>query len=107
MSLKLPKKAYNQLIADIPCGFRMAVLGTRLLMRKQDQHFVMVKNLRMRDKRDTHTERERGTKNKLYSRRQQLQMTTTTTKTTITFTKVTRSLYIVTNLGQLPFMLFT
>ena len=33
--------------------------------------------------------------------------TTTTTKTTITFTKVTRSLYIVTNLGQLPFMLFT
>ena len=32
---------------------------------------------------------------------------TTMTTTTTTFTKVTRSLYIVTNLGQLPFMLFT
>ena len=38
---------------------RQRVLGTRPFMQKQDQHSVMVKNLRMRDKRDTHGERER------------------------------------------------
>ena len=80
------------------------MLGTRTSMQKQEQHSVMVKNLRMRDKRDTHTERDIGTKNKLYSRRQQLQMTIATTTN---FTKVTRSLYIVTNIGHLPFMLCT
>ena len=63
--------------------------------------------------REREREREIGTKNKLYFWRQQLQKTITTTTfteaivTTITFTKVTRSLYIVTNLRQLPFMLFT
>ena len=66
----------------------------------------MVKDLRMRDKtRYAQRERERGTKNKLYSNSNRYKRTTSTTTTT--FTKVTRSLYIVTNLGQLPFMLFT
>ena len=61
-----------------------------------------------RRKQDTQKERERerkrGTKNIDYIQEmQQLQIITTTT----TFTKVTRSLYIVSNLGKLHFMLFT
>ena len=49
-------------------------------------------------------EREIGAREMLYFKCNSYKMTTTTTTT---FTKVTRSLYIVTNLGQLPFMLFT
>ena len=67
----------------------------------------VMKNLRIGENKirtEGGREREIGTKNKLYSRRQQLQMTTTTTTTLL---KVTKSLYIVTHLGQLPFMLFT
>ena len=46
--------------------------------------------------------RERGTKNiSIFKGCNSYKITTTN------LTKVTRSLYIVTNLGQLPFMLFT
>ena len=53
-------------------------------------------------KQDTHKEGERkiGTMNNVIF--QEATITTTTI-----FTKVTRSLYIVTNIGQVPYMLFT
>ena len=53
-------------------------------------------------KQNTHREKERGTKSiSLLSRMQQLQCKSNPQL------KVTKSLYIVTHLGQLPFMLFT
>ena len=83
-------------------GWRDGVLGTRPSMRKITQHSVERKNLRIGDARqNTHRERERGTKTVF------LIKSATVTKTTNTLQKVTKSLYIVTNLGQLPFMLFT
>ena len=48
-------------------------------------------------------ERERGTKNmSIFIEMQQLQL-----RTTNLYKRLQKSLYIVTNLGQLPFMLFT
>ena len=71
-------------------------------MRKQEQHSVMVKNLRVRESKiRTHTHTQIGTKS------MSLFKGCNSYKMTKNLTKVTRSLYIVTNLGQLPFMLFT
>mgnify|MGYP006889265512 CR=1 FL=1 len=79
--------------SDIKCW------GERSSMRKIKEHFVMNKNLRMRESKIcTKREREIGTKNTLYSKRQQQQQQP--------LLEVTKSLYIVTHLGQLPFMLF-
>ena len=70
---------------------------------------VEKKNLRMRDmKQNTHRERERERERErhkgisLLTRIQQLQC-----KSNNNQLKVTKSLYIVTHLGQLPFMIFT
>ena len=79
---------------------------TRPPVRKRSHNNLFLrKNLRMGDmKQYTHRERgrERGTKNISFYQMQQLQC-----KSNNNPLKVTKSLYIVTHLGQLPFMLFT
>ena len=71
-------------------------------MRKITQQSVMLKNLRIGEaKQNTHTQRERGTKN--ISIRKDATVTNMNNKNN----KVTKSLYIVTDLGQPPFTLFT
>ena len=71
-------------------------------MRKITNHSVEKKNLHMGDdKQNTHRERERGTKNI------SIKNATVTITTNQPLQKVTKSLYIVTDLRQLPFMLFT
>ena len=69
-------------------------------MRKITQHSVVKKNLRIGEaKQNTHRERE--------AQSMSLIKNATITKNNQPLQKVTKSLYIVTNLGQLPFMLFT
>ena len=73
-------------------------------MRKITQHPEMKKNLRVGETRQNtqeDRESERGTKNI------SIKNATVTMTTNQPLQKATKSLYIVTNLGQLPFMLFT
>ena len=61
------------------------LLGTRPSMRKITQHCVVKKNLRIGEaKQNTHTERERGTKN-MYIHK--MATVTNSITTTTTFTK--------------------
>ena len=70
-------------------------------MRKQEQHSVMVKNLRVRESK-IHAQRERD-RHKEYVSIQGVQQLQNDNN----LLKVRKSLYIVTFLGKLPFMLFT
>ena len=76
-------------------------------MRKRSlNNLFRRKNLRMGDmKQDTHTERERERERE--AQRGITLLATVTIMNNQPLEKVTKSHYIVTHLGQLPFMLFT
>ena len=79
-------------------------------MRKRSLDVLLWrKNLRMEDvKQDSHTEREREREREAQRCISLLsKVCATVTNEEQPFQKVTKSLYIVTHLGQLPFMLFT
>ena len=74
-------------------------------MRKITQQSLEKKNLRIGDvKQDMHRDRERERHKEYVYIHTNATVTMTTNQP---LQKVTKSLYIVTNLGQLPFMLFT
>ena len=91
--------------AEGPAPQAQDVGDVRSSMRKiTQQQSVLKKNLRIVDARQNtrrERERERGTQNV------SIKNATITMTTNQPLQKVTKSLYIVTNLGQLPFMLFT
>ena len=82
--------------------------GRPPVRKRSHNNLFWRKNLRMGDMKErnthTHTERERGTKNISINN---MAIVTTMNNQQQPLLKVTRSLYIVTHLGQLPFMLFT
>ena len=100
----LPEPELEALRTYFDENLEKGLLGTRPSLRKIKQQSVVEKNLRMRSKARyaQRKERERH-KEYLYSRN----ATVTNNNNQQPFLKVTKSLYIVTDLGQLPFMLFT